>query len=116
MPQHRHGSGRPAPSPPVDPRQAAAEARRQLAQRGWAALRSDVLGETVLIVRDMDVPLPEALRRRYVRYTFREVQLLRGTSPEALREIHAAKRVFGGEVIPAEGLPATVVTTDALPS
>ncbi|HEY8415947.1 MAG TPA: hypothetical protein VIK99_09265 [Thermaerobacter sp.] len=115
MVRHRPRPVRPASPGPARRIKSAAEAQRELAQRGWTALWSHVLGETVLIVRDENVPLPDSLRRRYVRYTLREIQLLRGVTPEGLRELHAAKRVFGGEVMPADGLPVSVIQADDLP-
>lgn len=58
---------------------------------------SQVLGEEVLFAAD-NAALPADTGGRVV-YRARELALLAGVTPEHLRRIHEAKRVFGGEVV-----------------
>lgn len=75
--------------------------REDLQRRGWAVIYSRTLDEPVLWLRDSGVVVPERWRK-YVAYTLAELEALRGVTPDGLREIHAAKRVFGGRVLPPE--------------
>lgn len=79
----------------------AAEVRRLLNERGWVAIESGTLGETVLFVRDRGAEAPEAYRG-LVRYTLDELTELRGKDPEGLRLVHEVKKVFDGEIQPQE--------------
>lgn len=64
---------------------------------GWAAVRSHLLGETVLFVRDEAVPIPPEAAG-LVSYTRAELEMLATATKGALREIHRAKKLFGGRV------------------
>jgi len=69
---------------------------------GWAAVRSHLLAETIVFLRDESVPLPPTAAG-LVNYTRAELEILRSATETALREIHAWKRAFGGRI---ESLPA----------
>lgn len=75
--------------------------REEIERRGWAVIYSRTLGEPVLWLRDSNVVVPGRWRR-LVGYTLEELEALKGVTPDGLREIHAAKKVFGGTVLPPE--------------
>lgn len=75
---------------------------------GWAAVRSHLLGETVLFLRDETVPIPPEAAG-LVTYTRAELSILATGSEEALKEIHRAKKVFGGRVTSLNSLAGTEV-------
>lgn len=75
--------------------------RAELERRGWTLIYSKTLGEPVLWLRDSNVVVPGRWRK-HVAYTLAELAALRGVTPDGLREIHAAKKVFGGTVLPPE--------------
>ena len=64
---------------------------------GWAAVRSHLLGETVVFLRDETVSLPTAVAD-LATYTRAELELLATATEGALKEIHRAKKLFGGRV------------------
>ncbi|MHB9038631.1 MAG: hypothetical protein ACYC64_18430 [Armatimonadota bacterium] len=75
-----------------------------LSTRGYAAIRSNVLDDFVIIVRDDNVAAPTKWTAK-VRFTVDEVNLLTDTSPEAIRRLCEIKQKFGGTVVPATGCP-----------
>ncbi|HSV31726.1 MAG TPA: hypothetical protein VLH40_06870 [Atribacteraceae bacterium] len=81
------------------------DGERQLASHGWCAMASGVLGETVILVRDEGVLVPDRYRDA-VRYTLDELTTLT-TSPkvsvEGLRWIHEVKKVFTGATVSKGG-------------
>lgn len=64
---------------------------------GWAAVRSHVLGEAILFLRDEAVALPPEAAG-LLTYTWAELEILATATEDALREIHRAKKLFGGRV------------------
>jgi hypothetical protein len=82
-----------------DPLYLAEEASWRLSAEGpgWAAVRSHLLTEVVIFLRDEDVTLPPQAAR-LVTYTKAELAILRTSTPEILREIHRAKRTLPGRV------------------
>ena len=102
----REAAGRvPARQPGLD---STGPSPQQILQtRGWLAVRSRVLGETVLFCRDADVQAPEQYAS-CIRYTLDELKQLAGTAPDDLQLIHQVKRHFGGAVVSdtAGGAPA----------
>lgn len=64
--------------------------------RGWLAILSEHLGEVVILAVDEQAAAtaPEG----YVIYTEDEIAHLRDITPDALRQVHEAKRHFGGRV------------------
>lgn len=79
----------------------AAKAAKLLRELGWCAIECRTLGgEVVIWVRSEKVAIP-ARWRDAVRYTLAELEALRKPpkpSPEDLRKLHGAKRLFGGEI------------------
>lgn len=65
---------------------------------GWAAVRSYVLGETIVFVRDDSVLLPPEAAR-FVTYTRAELEILSTATREVLRQMHGAKKHLGCSVI-----------------
>lgn len=71
-----------------------------LATRGYACIRSSIIEDIVIFVRDDSVVVPDKWADK-VRFTMDELALMVGSSPEAVKQIHEVKRVFGGKVVPA---------------
>ena len=67
----------------------------QIAERGFAVVHSTVLGGAIVLAYDPE-DIPEAVALKYVSYTMGEVRELqrRGISPDGLRRVHLAKKVF----------------------
>ncbi len=79
------------------------QARRleySLAVRGYAGIRSAIVDDVVVFVRDHSVVVPGTWAGK-VRFTMDELAQMTGSSPEAVKRIWEVKRVFGGEVVPA---------------
>jgi len=75
-----------------------------LATRGYAVIMSAILEDIVVFVRDDSVVVPDKWADK-VRFTMDELALMIGSSPEAVKQIHEVKRVFGGKVVPAGDNP-----------
>ena len=78
----------------------AQEARRLLETQGWVAVRSKVLGETILWLKYVNVVYPSRLHN-LTKYTLRELEILTSNSdltPEGLRRLHKAKKIFQGKI------------------
>jgi len=76
------------------------EAREELARykrEGWIAIYSAVLGEPIILARDEEAA--KAAPAGFVTYTEAEVALLLTATPDELRQVHEAKRHFGGRVV-----------------
>lgn len=65
---------------------------------GWLLLRSDLVGETVVIIRDERVEVP-ANHRSLALYTLAEARLLEGLDDEEIHRAHNVKKAFRGEVV-----------------
>lgn len=65
--------------------------------RGWVAIRSRVLGETVLWTRDAATEVPSHVAG-LVRFTWEELGILADGDAEALRAAFRAKKVLDGTV------------------
>jgi len=83
-------------STPSDP---ASRLDHALATRGYAVIHSKVVGDHVVFVRDDSVVVPDKWAGK-VRFTVEELSLMRGSVPEAVKQIHDVKRIFGGKVVP----------------
>lgn len=70
-----------------------------LATRGYAGIRSSIIEDIVVFVRDDSVVVPDKWAGK-VRFTMDELALMIGSSPEAVKQIYEVKRVFGGKVVP----------------
>jgi len=82
----------------------AKKAAQLLKERGWVAVKSHVLGEVVLWTRDKKVAVPERWSNAVI-YTLEELQaLVNEPVPSAaeLKGIHAAKKIFEGELVNLE--------------
>lgn len=77
-----------------------AEAREEVAayrERGWVAIYSEVLAEPIILAKDEEAA--KAAPAGFVTYTEAEVALLLTATPDELRQVHEAKRRFGGRVV-----------------
>lgn len=84
-----------------------------LATRGYAGIRSSIIEDIVVFVRDDSVAVPDKWADK-VRFTIDELKLMIGSSPEAVKQIYEVKRVFGGKVVPAGDDPfGTTMTRPA---
>jgi len=76
------------------------EAREELARyarEGWIVVYSEVLREPIILARDEEAA--KAAPAGFVTYTEAEVALLLTATPDELRQVHEAKRHFGGRVV-----------------
>jgi hypothetical protein len=71
-----------------------------LATRGYACIRSLIVEDIVIFVRDGSVVVPDKWAGK-VRFTMDELKLMIGSSPESVKQVYEVKRVFGGKVVPA---------------
>jgi|GEM_PF-1071443 len=85
-------------STPSDP---ASKLNHALTTRGYAVIHSKVVGDHVVFVRDDSVVVPDKWAGK-VRFTVEELSLMRGSVPEAVKQIHEVKRIFGGKVVPQD--------------
>lgn len=69
--------------------------------QGYAGIRSGIINDIVVFVRDDSVALPAKWVSK-VTYTMDELALMVGSSPEAVKQIHNVKRIFGGKVVPQD--------------
>ncbi len=74
----------------------AKKVRETLQRTGLAKIYSETLGETVYFAKD-----DQAAKRAgsTVVYTIDELRLLAGVNREDLRQIHQAKKLFGGKIV-----------------
>jgi len=75
-----------------------------LTTRGWAAIQSAIAGDTIIIARDELVVVPDQWSQN-VCFTLDEVKMMLGSEPEAIKRIWEIKKMFGGEVVPADDYP-----------
>ncbi len=87
------------PLAPVVPFHPVARIRQALGPngRGWVAIRSRVLGETVLWTRDAETAVPFHVAG-LVRFTWGELDILADGDAEALRAAFLAKKALDGTV------------------
>lgn len=69
--------------------------------QGYAGIRSSIVEDIVVFVRDDSVVVPAGWSGK-VRFTMDELRLMVGSSPEAVKQIHEVKRLFGGKVVPSD--------------
>ena len=69
--------------------------------QGYAGIRSSILEDIVVFVRDDSVVVPARWSGK-VRFTMDELSLMIGSASEAVKQIHEVKRVFGGKVVPTD--------------
>ena len=92
--------GRAARQQPT-PSDQAGKLEHALATRGYAGIRSGIIDDIVVFVRDDSVVVPPKWASK-VTYTMDELTLMVGSSPEAVKQIHDVKRIFGGKVVPTD--------------
>lgn len=93
------GESDPRPLARVIPFDPAGRVRQALGPdgRGWFAIRSRVLGETVLWTRDAETEVPAEVAC-LVRFTWDELDILADGNAETLRAAFQAKKHLGGTV------------------
>ena len=69
--------------------------------RGYAGIRSSIIDDIVVFARDDSVAPPAKWASKVV-FTMDELTLMLGSSPEAIKQIHEVKRIFGGKVVPQD--------------
>jgi hypothetical protein len=69
--------------------------------QGYAGIRSGIIDDIVVFVRDDSVVVPPKWSGKVI-FTMDELTLMVGSSPEAVKQIHEVKRVFGGKVVPTD--------------
>ena len=72
-----------------------------LATCGYAGIRSSIIEDIVVFVRDDSVVVPTKWSDKVI-FTMDELTLMVGSSPEAVKQIHEVKRVFDGKVVPTD--------------
>ena len=72
--------------------------------QGYAGIRASIIEDIVVFVRDDSVVVPPKWSSK-VTFTMDELTLMVGSSPEAVKQIHEVKRVFGGKVVSSEDDP-----------
>lgn len=84
-----------------------------LSTQGYAGIKSPVLDDLVVFVRDGGVIVPMKWSAK-ARFTLDELSLMIGSSVDAVKQIYDIKQVFGGKVVPnddmAVGTPRKPVT------
>lgn len=79
-----------------------ARLRQLLSTQGYAGIKSPVLDDLVLFVREDGVTVPTKWSAK-VRFTLDELSLMVGSSADAVKQIYDIKHVFGGKVVPNDG-------------
>ncbi|MBC7343070.1 MAG: hypothetical protein H5U02_11640 [Clostridia bacterium] len=75
------------------------QGKRLLETQGWFAMRSEVLGETVLVAKDGITPPGSDMAAVYTLEELRELAKPPRVGPQELRFLHEAKKRFGGRVV-----------------
>lgn len=83
--------------------------------QGYAGIRSSIVEDIVVFVRDDSVVVP-AKWTGNVRFTMDELRLMVGSTPEAVKQICEVKRVFGGKVVPTGDDPFAGTVPAARPT
>ncbi len=92
---------RAAQNRPAEPSDQASRLQHLLDTQGYAGIRSSIIEDIVVFVRDDSVVVPAKWSGK-VRFTMDELSLMIGSAPEAVKQIHEVKRVFGGKVVPTD--------------
>lgn len=79
-----------------------ARLRQLLSAQGYAGIKSPVLDDLVVFMRDDGVTVPRNWTSK-VQFTLDELSLMIGSPVEAVRQIYDIKQVFGGRVVPNDG-------------
>jgi len=86
---------------PATPSDQAGKLQHLLDTQGYAGIRSGIIDDIVVFVRDDSVVVPPKWSSKVI-FTIDELTLMVGSSPEAVKQIHEVKRVFGGKVVPTD--------------
>jgi len=84
-----------------DQSEQASRLQHLLDTQGYAGIRSSIIDDVVVFVRDETVVVPAKWSGK-VWFTMDELSLMIGSSPEAVKQIHEVKRMFGGRVVPTD--------------
>jgi len=90
----------------------AARLQHLLDTQGYAGIRSGIIDDIVVFVRDDSVVVPPKWASKVV-FTMDELTLMLGSSPEAVKQIHEVKRIFGGKVVPTEESDAELFANES---
>ena len=71
------------------------EATRLYQKRGWIQIFSGYLNQSVYLVKNKSIKIPDPL---IPRYTKEETEALRGLTLDELKTLHEAKVIFKGEI------------------
>ena len=71
------------------------EATRLYQKRGWVQIFSGYLNQSVYLVKNKSIKIPDPL---IPRYTKEETEALRGLTLDELKTLHEAKMIFKGEI------------------
>ena len=71
------------------------EATRLFQKRGWIQIFSGYLNQSVYLVKNKSIKIPDPL---IPRYTKEETEALRGLTLDELKTLHEAKVIFKGEI------------------
>ena len=71
------------------------EATRLYQKRGWIQIFSGYLNQSVYLVKNKSIKIPDPL---IPRYTKEETEALRGLTLDELKTLHEAKMIFKGEI------------------
>ena len=71
------------------------EATRLYQKRGWVQIFSGYLNQSIYLVRNKSVSVPDP---SIPRYTKEETEALRGLTLDELKTLHEAKVIFKGEI------------------
>lgn len=85
----------------AQPSDQASRLQHLLDTQGYAGIRSSILQDIVVFVRDDSVAVPAKWSGKVI-FTMDELSLMIGSAPEAVKQIHEVKRVFGGKVVPTD--------------
>lgn len=80
----------------------AAKLRHMLSAQGYAGIKSPIVDDLVVLVRDDAIAVPTRWADK-VRFTMDELQLMVGSSLEAVKQIYDIKQIFGGHVVQDDG-------------
>lgn len=72
-----------------------------LTTQGYAAIKSPIIDDIIIFVRDEEVALPSKWVGK-VKFTLAELKLMIGLSVESVIQIYDVKDIFGGKVVPPD--------------
>ena len=91
----------------------AAKLAHLLRTQGYVGIKSSVVDDIVVFIRDDSVIVPSKWNGK-VRFTQDELTLMAHSSAEDVKQIYSIKQIFGGKVVPADRLENNVVKTGSI--